>query len=110
MPRSKVQDRIPIEPCARWTPDCQGKQDYDGRLLSISTRAWPPHYSPGRQWTAHAAIVINHGEPNEAGYADYTVWRERDFSAPTEAALKFAVEEWVQEQMIEVLARLRVQW
>lgn len=26
---------------AKWTPDCQGKKDYDGQILSISTRYWP---------------------------------------------------------------------
>ena len=26
---------------AEWTDDCQGKKDYDGDILSISTRYWP---------------------------------------------------------------------
>ena len=29
---------------ARWTDDCQGKKDFDGRLLSYSTRYWPASY------------------------------------------------------------------
>jgi hypothetical protein len=26
---------------AKWTNDCGGKKDYDGDILSVSTRYWP---------------------------------------------------------------------
>ena len=26
---------------AKWTNDCQGKKDYDGPILEVSTRYWP---------------------------------------------------------------------
>ena len=26
---------------AKWTDDCQGKKDYDGKILCLSTRYWP---------------------------------------------------------------------
>ena len=30
-----------MQPYAMWTDDCQGKKDYDGNMVSISTRYWP---------------------------------------------------------------------
>ena len=108
-----------LRPCAKWTPDCQGKQDYDGRLLSISVRYWPgpdggggmtfdaatgvigsaPY---GHEPSAHAAIVLNHGEPDEYGYGEEATWREKAFSGPTEAAVKTMVEDWVRGQFNEL--------
>ncbi len=26
---------------AKWTNDCQGKKDYDGSIVRITTRYWP---------------------------------------------------------------------
>jgi hypothetical protein len=95
-----------MQPCARWTDDCQGKKDYDGRLLSISTRYWPGNYRSDGRPSASAAILINHGEPDQYGYGDHTVWRETDIAADTETEVKAAVEVWVREQMADVLARL----
>lgn len=108
-----------IIPCAAWTPDCQGKQDYDGRLLSISTRYWPgPGGGGGMTFdtrtgkfgtapygprpSAHAAIHLDHGEPDEYGYGEYTVWREAHFDGDTEADVKQQVEQWVAEQVAAV--------
>lgn len=95
-------------PCARWTDDCQGKKDYDGRLLSISTRYWPGSYRSDGRPSANAALVINHGEPDEYGYGDYTVWREQEFSADTETEVKALVEAWVAEQFQDVQRLLGV--
>lgn len=86
-------------PCARWTDDCSGKKSYDGRLLSIDTRYWPGSKSPDGRPSAKASIIINHGEPDEDGYGDYTVWRSIGISGDTEAEVKAAVEAWVRETM-----------
>ena len=32
---------------AEWTDDCQGKKDYDGDVLAITTRCWPASYWSG---------------------------------------------------------------
>jgi len=122
---NELRDGYEVVPCATWTNDCQGKQDYDGRLLSISTRYWPgpggggsmvvdngpdgltistaPY---GKRPSASASILMNLGQPDEPdGYADYVKWREADFEAGTEAEVKAQVEAWVKEQ-IEDLVRI----
>lgn len=94
------------QPCARWTSDVGGKQDYDGRLLDISTRYWPAWKSSNGMPSARASILIRHGEPDEYGYGDYSTWREQEFEAPTEAEVKVLVEAWVAEQFADVLRLL----
>lgn len=104
-----------LVPCAKWQDDCQGKKDYDGRLISISTRYWPgpdggsamtfdsatgqigeaPY---GSKPSAKASILLNHGEPDQYGYGDYTDLAEAEFEGDTEADVKAKVEVWVLEQ------------
>lgn len=100
-----------FEPHAEWTDDCQGKKDFDGSFLSISTRYWPgeasgegpmivnstPGQPPkistgsyGRHPSASASIHINHADGWE-----YTTLIEKKFEAPTEAEVKALVERWV---------------
>lgn len=110
----------PLVPCAAWSNDCQGKKDYDGPLLRISTRYWPgpdgggsmtfdtgtgkmgtlPY---GKQPSAKASILLLFGGEN-AG--DYLVWREQEFEALTPAEVKAQVERWVQEQFNDVMRLL----
>ncbi len=108
-------------PCVRWTDDCQGKKDYDGRLVSISTRYWP---RGGGFWVlrdgefqdndarpeirpkASASIVLNHGEPDKYGYGNYIVIAEQDFEADTEAEVKALVEAWVAEQFRAIARKI----
>jgi hypothetical protein len=109
-----------LTPCAKWTNDCQGKKDYDGRLIDISTRYWPagggfhmwdghefkssaetrPHVRP----SATASILLRHGEPDEYGSGDYLTLAERDFEGETEADVKAQVEAWVAEQFRAIAA------
>jgi hypothetical protein len=93
----------PLAPSARWTDDCQGKKDYDGRLLDISTRYWPGSYRTDGRPSAAASILIRHGEPGESGYSDYITWREADFDGDTEQDVRGQVEAWVAEQFADVL-------
>ena len=112
-----------MQPCAAWSDDCQGKKDYDGRLLDISTRYWPGPagggsmtFNTGAQEfgarpygpkpSAKSSILLRHGEPDEYGYGDYLVWREQEFEADTEADVKAKVETWVAQQMVDVIAAL----
>lgn len=107
-----------MKPCCKWTDDCQGKKDYDGRLLSVSTRYWPgvgggamtfdtrtgfigeaPY---GQRPSATAAIVLNYGEPDQYGYGDSIDLAKADFEADTEAEVKSQVEAWVQKQFDDI--------
>jgi hypothetical protein len=106
---------------ARWTDDCQGKQDFDGLAVLISTRYWPGPITvfntagpwkgfyeiPGGPPSARAALCINHGEPLEHGYADEFVLAERRFEGATGDDVKRQVEEWVQQQFERMTAALR---
>lgn len=85
---------------AQWMPDCQGKQDFDGPLISVSTRYWP-------DFTAHSSIILRLGpkQPNDGG-GDYLVWRDRKFSGDTEAEVKSQVEAWAKMQMEDIVGLL----
>lgn len=67
-----------------WRHDCQGKQDYDGRIVEVSTRYWPPNYDRDGQHTAHSSILLGGVEVVDA-----------NFTAQTIAECKRLVEEWV---------------
>jgi hypothetical protein len=120
-----------MKPAARWTPDCQGKWDYDGRLVSISTRYWPAGggfhiYDPKQaerglhpsiedfpeiKPSAHVAIHINCGEPDETGHnEDYAHLAEQEFEADTEGEVKAAVEQWVAEQYTRIVKCVLVEY
>ena len=113
-----------MQPYAMWTNDCQGKKDYDGELLKISTRYWPGPSGGGAMMfntttrefstlpygarpSAHSAILLMIGPKAENdGGGDYLTWREKYFEADTEAEVKTAVEAWVAEQMADVVRLL----
>ncbi len=96
-----------LRPAAGWTDDCQGKKDYDGPLLSISTRYWPgppggPFGSPyGPTPSARSSILLR-----LAGEDNYLTWRDAKFEASTEAEVKAQVEAWVREQLRAVVELL----
>jgi hypothetical protein len=120
---------------AHWTPDCSGKQDYDGEILSISTRYWPRGGSatifnngrfesdgsnPQRQRTippsASSSIILHVGpivdyDPARHldGHAEHAVTlAEREFEGETEEEVKGQVEAWAAEQYARIVAALRV--
>ncbi len=119
---------LDIKPAAIWTPDCQGKWDYDGRLVSISTRYWPRgggfHISDGKgdfrpsveahpevRPSATAAIDINCGEPDENGHnSDYAHLAEQEFEADTEEEVKAQVEAWVEDQYQRIVKCLLTEY
>lgn len=101
---------------AKWTDDCQGKKDYDGPIIEISSRYWPRgggfHVSHGGSWEgnetrphilpcARASLIIRHGE------SDYAVLTHSGYiECETEEEVKEKVEKWAQEKMDEVVAAL----
>ena len=126
--RNNVLD---MKPAARWTPDCQGNWDYDGRLISISTRYWPAGggfhiYDPKQakrglhpssedfpeiKPSANAAIHINCGEPDENGFnSPYAHLVEKEFEADTEQEVKADVEKWVAEQYARIVKCLMAEY
>lgn len=107
-----------MTPEIKWTSDCSGKWDYDGALISVSTRYWPSgggfyinDASGFRKSTdgsirpsATASIVLNVTQP------DWTHRKivEKDFEGDSETEVKYAVEQWVQGKFDEIVALLRI--
>ena len=78
---------------AKWKPDCQGKQDYDGTIIGISTR----YYS---DFHAYSMLILCHKDE------DYKVLDKAEFSGETESDVKRKVEVWAQKRMDQVVTVL----
>lgn len=104
-----------FELAAQWTDDCQGKKDYDGPILSVSTRYWPRGggflavYRQGDNVTfeqndarpeirpsATSALMLHYGEDGSEETIDLI---EQSFEAETFEEVAAAVQTWAQEQM-----------
>lgn len=99
---------------AQWTDDCQGKKDYDGDVLSVSTRYWPAgggyhvldaqgfHESAdGSKPSARSSLIIRQADDESIELA------ARDFEGETFADVAAQVERWAQEQYEKAVAALR---
>lgn len=115
--------RVPAE----WTDDCQGKKDYDGELVSLSTRYWPrggshaviqpgvgvvsDTHSPERQHIRpHASASIYLGSTANAWYDKAVLLAECDFEAETQVDVQLAVEKWAAEQFARIEKVLRAEF
>jgi hypothetical protein len=109
---------------AEWTDDCQGKKDYDGQVLSISTRYWPRgggfhafdsnHPERGLEGnearpeirpSATSSLVIWYLD--EGGCEDTLNLARKEFEGDTLEEIKPQVEAWAQEQMDKAVAVLK---
>lgn len=78
---------------AKWTDDCQGKKDFDGEVLSISSRFYPPSYSrDGQTFSAMSSLNL-YG--TDDSYAEVV---RGDFKGATEEEVKAKVENWASAQ------------
>jgi hypothetical protein len=101
-----------------WTDDCQGKKDYDGSIVAISTRYWPGnatvfdsshpelglHETPMGKPSALSSIALSDGYPNHNGNTKSLI--SKKFEGETFAAVAAQVEAWAQEQMDRVESAL----
>lgn len=118
---------IEQQPAARWTNDCQGKKDYDGNLVSISTRYWPrgggfnilrdgvfkstAETDPQIRPSAKTSIHINCNEPDENGLnSDYAELASIEFEADTEEEVKALVETWVAASYRRIVSTLLAEY
>ena len=105
---------------AEWTDDCQGKKDYDGHVVSISTRYWPrgggiSTFSRTEGWrdnpftdqkpSAKCAVYFRHGDPYPRGDGFDLI--EKEFEGETFEEVKAQVEAWAEQQYNRVLSALR---
>ena len=80
-----------------WTPDCSGKQDYDGQFVFVSTRYWPP-YQYSAKHSAKASVLMHNADRR----SEPKVLAEQEFSGDSEAEVKRNVELWVDLQLSEL--------
>lgn len=108
---------------AKWADDCQGKKDYDGRMIEISTRYWPEgggfHISHGHgdltlstdpaiKPSANCSVVICHGIKEDGdGGPDTETLIEKDFTADTFEQVAIEVETFAQTQMDFIVKSLK---
>ena len=85
-----------------WVDDCQGKKDYDGQIVWLSSRYWPASYSSDGRPSAKASILT----ACEETPVDGRVLFAAEFSAGTEAEVKQLVEAWADETIKRLLANL----
>lgn len=90
------------KPALEWTPDCQGKWDYDGPLVHVSTRYWPRGggfslYKDG-EFVTNYDQGIKPSATSTVYLGEDMVLAEQDFEGETEAEVKLAVELWVSLQ------------
>lgn len=100
---------LPIN--AEWRDDCQGKKDYDGEILRISTRYWGSRRRVDGTLTkpsAKSSLMLSYRANDELPTYDpgYTDLVEQEFEAETEAEVKAQVEAWAQQKMNEVVRLL----
>lgn len=54
--QANEKKEIPNEP--KWEWDCNFKLDFDGSLLGISSRFYPPHYNNGDWWEGNTTVLF----------------------------------------------------
>ena len=108
---------------AKWTNDCGGKKDYDGDILSVSARYWPPD---GGFWvmtdergfrkndvlrkpSATCSLLLWNGEEGtrEDTGGDYIDLIQAEFEGDTFEEVAAQVEAWAQEMTDRAVAALR---
>jgi hypothetical protein len=95
---------------AAWTDDCQGKKDFDGELVSLSTRYWPSgggfdmliggrfqrNADPAIKPSASSTIYL--GSTANDFLDDAIELVSQEFTGSTQAEVQAAVETWAAEQ------------
>jgi len=106
----------------KWTGDCQGKKDYDGDIVAVSTRYWPGtltvfdtahaekglHEIQGGKPSATCTIMLSNGYPHHNDETSDLI--EKDFVGDTFEDVATQVEVWAQEQMNRVETALRAEF
>ena len=105
-----------------WTNDCQGKKDFDGDLVAISTRYWPGHafvlnathpedgiqQVPAGLPSAKSKVRLFDGHPHHNGWSETLL--EKDFEGDTFAEVAAQVETWAQEQAERIVKAMRTEF
>lgn len=56
--QEQVNEKKEIHDEPKWSWDCGFKLDFDGSLLSINSRFYPPHKNKGDWWEGNLDVVL----------------------------------------------------
>ncbi len=56
--QEKANEKKEIFDEPKWQWDCNFKLDFDGSLLRISSRFYPPHKNAGNWWEGYTAVLF----------------------------------------------------
>jgi hypothetical protein len=79
----------------KWSWDCNFKLDFDGSLLRISSRFYPPHKNAGNWWEGSVGAV----------FLDEKLLR-KEFKCDTLDELKIEVEKFTKQFADDIKARI----
>lgn len=96
MPKTIYTNEHGLLDLPAWTLDCQGKQDWDGVLVELSTRYWPSNYQSNGKVSTNCSILLA-GEPLVS----------KEFEADTESQVKAITEAWGRGRLDEIVQVLR---
>jgi len=98
-----------------WTPDCQGKWDYDADLVRVSSRYWPRCGGFMAMYRDDTGVRVedNDARPEIRPSARASILlqeqpvAEASFEGDTEAEVKAQVEAWAQAQFERIAQAVR---
>jgi len=79
-----------------WKWDCGFKLDYDGPLLRVSSRFYPPKTHYGPKWDGYITVLLGNEEI-----------LSKEIETDTLDELKLAAEKFVDRYMIELVSKLK---
>ncbi|MEE7625397.1 hypothetical protein V3O24_04425 [Methylobacter sp. Wu8] len=91
-----------------WADDCQGKKDYDGDIVAVSTRYWPSNHQKNGMCSAICDISMYDGFLDRNGESELLI--SKNFEGATFAQVAEQVEPWAQAQMDRIAAALRAEF
>lgn len=92
-----------FKPAAAWTDDCQGKKDYDGRLIDISCRYYPPSKNVNGKHSCFVGLLLRHTDNDR-----FLDLNHAELWGDDEATLKRDVELWIETRSKEILRAILV--
>jgi hypothetical protein len=100
---------------AEWTNDCQGKKDFDGEIVSLSTRYWPRGGGFGLMVRNEAGVLEienNDARPEIKPSAKSSILLDgecvtsEEFDGETFEDVAAQVEAWAKEQHAKIVAAI----
>lgn len=93
--QEKANEKKEIINEPKWSWDCNFKLDFDGSLLSVSSRFYPPHKNAGDWWEGSVMVLLLGKEIIK-----------KDFKSNTLDELKIEVEKYIKHYSSAIKSKL----